>query len=191
VTVRSRRSQLVDAALALAAVAAAGALKAWSRGATAADLDWLLRPTAWLVSRTGAAAFVREAGVGYVDARRGFELVPACAGLNFLTVAFLSAALLHLPALARPRDKGALLLACAPLAFLLTLVANAGRVLVALALHEHHLALGWLTPARLHEATGAATYLAVLLAASLASSALLAGRAAHAGASMRAPEPAR
>ena len=57
--------------------------------AGADQLDWMLAPTARLVSWFTSAQPVLERGVGYVDFTRGIIVAPACAGINFMIMASL------------------------------------------------------------------------------------------------------
>ncbi len=110
-------------------------LKAAHGGADAARFEWLLRPTAWLVSALTGARFERTPGEGYLSRADSYVLAPSCAGLNFLLAAFLTLAFLFtwrrpLP-VALPRLLASLLGAWA-----LTVVVNTVRITLALALHH-------------------------------------------------------
>ena len=83
-------AQIVYVAVVLAVVIAG---KQYYREATAADLRWILAPTAQLVSWTTGGDFVYEAGPGWVDPQIGFIIAPPCAGVNFALAAFLALAL--------------------------------------------------------------------------------------------------
>jgi exosortase K len=158
-------ARAVDAAIFGSALLLAGALKHYAGNAHADQLSFLLRPTVCLVELLTGTRFEDEGAAGYLDRDHGYVIIAACAGVNFLVVAFASL-LAHAPRLRRAWQKVVLLLAAAGGAYALTIVANATRLILALALHNHRAAWGWFTPARLHETVGAAIYLIVLLLAS-------------------------
>ncbi len=174
------RAARTAAALAafLAAVGAAYALKRFYSTASAADLRFLLAPTAWLVEVAGGHRFDWTPG-GYLSTELRFVIAPACAGVNFLIVAF-AALVLGSVRPARPAWQNvAILLASAGAAYATTLLANALRILIAIPLWTHRVSLGWLTGARLHEAVGVAVFLGMLLLLHLAAR-RLAGAPVHA-----------
>lgn len=157
-----RARSAVAAAALLAALAGAFALKRFYSTATAADLRLLLAPTAWLVEVAGGHRFDWTSG-GYLSAERRFLIAPACAGVNFLIVAF-AALVLGLVRPSRPvwQNLG-VLAASAAAAFGATIVANAVRILIAIPLWTHRVSLGPLGGARLHELVGVVVFLATLL----------------------------
>jgi exosortase K len=164
---RARLRTGAAVAVGLAALAAAYAVKRFYSGATAEDLRPVLAPTTWLVELVGGHRFDWTTE-GYLDAEAGFLVAPACAGLNFLVVAF-CALVLGLVRPSRPALQNlGLLLASAAAAAAATVLANALRILVAIPLWTHRVAWGPLTGARLHELTGVAVFLGMLLLLHLA-----------------------
>lgn len=155
------RAAAAGAAFAVA-LAAAYALKRFYSGASAEDLRLVLAPTTWLVERAGRHRFEWTSG-GYVSRDLRFVIAPVCAGVNFLVVAFCALVL----ALVRPArsawQNAGLLAASAAAACLATPVVNALRILVAIPLWRHRVALGPLTGERLHELVGVAVFLGGLL----------------------------
>jgi exosortase K len=143
------------------ALAAAWALKAFYSTASAADLRFVLAPTAWLVGAAGGHEFAWTAG-GYRSAELRFVIAPVCAGVNFLIVAF-AALVLGFVRPARPGWHNAgILVAAAAAAYVTTILANALRILLAIPLWTHRIAIGWLTGPRLHELVGVAVFLGML-----------------------------
>jgi exosortase K len=144
------------------ALGAAYALKRFYSGASAADLRFVLAPTTWLVEALGGHRFEWTPG-GYLSRDLRFVIAPACAGVNFLIVAFCALVL----AFVRPARPGwqnaALLPVGAAAAYAATLLANALRILLAIPLWAHRVAFGPLTGARLHELLGVAVFLGGLL----------------------------
>jgi exosortase K len=154
----------------VATVAVVLAVKLYYRHATAADLDWILLPTVRLVELLTGLPFVKEAGIGYFNRDAAFAVIPACAGVNFLVVAFAS---LVLGQLSRVKQPLWLFFGAALPAFCATLVANAVRLAIAVELHRENLGWGWLTPGRLHQLEGVVVYLTALLLLSLGAAQLL------------------
>ena len=152
-----------DAALATAALGSAWALKAFYSRADADALRWILAPTVQLVRIATGVAFELEPHVGYLSRDRCFLVAPACAGVNFMIVAFVSLCLGLAHTCSGVGSRVALMLGGAAAAYAATVLANATRIALALRLREAGTALGPLTPARLHCALGVAVYFAFLL----------------------------
>lgn len=146
------------AVLALVLVAAY-ALKRFYSVAGADELDWILRPTTALVEAATGYSFVREQGAGYENRDLMFVIAPSCAGVNFLIAAFVMLSFTLVP-----RRGGWAALWAAGAAFGTTVVVNATRIVLVLAVHREGATYGWLTPDRLHRLIGAAVYLVALCA---------------------------
>lgn len=146
----------------LLALGAAWALKAFYSGASAADLRFVLAPTAWLVEVAGGHRFAWTPA-GYHSAELHYLIAPACAGVNFLIVAFIALVLGFVRPARSPAANAAVLVASAAAAYATTLLANAARILLAIPLWTHRVSLGALTGARLHELVGVAVFLCALL----------------------------
>ena len=147
---------------ALAVLAVMLALKQFYSAAGADRLTWILAPTARLTHWLTGAALLRESGVGYVDFSRGIIIAPACAGINFMIMAFGLAALCGLRHLRRmPPILAWLGLALAG-AFGLAVGVNALRIAASMWLYQADIYTGWLTPARVHRLAGVSLYLCAL-----------------------------
>lgn len=143
------------------------ALKRFYAGASAADLRFVLAPTTWLVEVAGGYRFDWTSS-GYLSAEHRFLIAPACAGVNFLVVAF-AGLVLGFVRPARPAWRnGAVLLASLAAAWAATVLANALRILVAIPLWTHRVSVAGLGGARLHELAGVAVFLPVLVLLHLA-----------------------
>lgn len=155
----------VASALCLAAVFAAGlALKAHASGADAEQLRWMLAPTTRLVQWATGVHFEDEGSAGFLSRERRFAIVPACAGVSFLVVALWTLAFGFVRAGAAPaRNLGVVGLAAAG-AYGATLVTNAARIALAMALHARGGTLAGLSPASLHRVQGVLVYLVALCA---------------------------
>jgi len=151
-----------DAAVAGVALGAAWALKAFYSAATFDQLRWILAPTMWIVGMT--EPFELDPHRGYLSLDQRFLVAPACAGVNFMIVAFVSLCLGLAPTCARAGARVALVLESAAVAYAATVLANATRIALAVRLHEAGAAFGPLTPSRLHCALGVAVYFGFLLA---------------------------
>jgi exosortase K len=134
------------------------ALKQHYSEAGSEDLAWILHPTAWLVEWLSKIPFEEEAHTGFVNYSRRIIIAPACAGVNFLIIAFSMAVFygaLHI------RDKtlkwlwlaGALLAA-----YGLTIFVNALRILASIYSYDAEIYSGWFTPERLHRLEGVIIY---------------------------------
>jgi exosortase K len=152
----------------LCALGAAFALKRFYSTASAADLRFVLAPTTWLVEvAAGGQRFDWTSG-GYLSTERRFLVAPACAGVNFLIVAFASLVLGFVRPSRPAWQNAGILVASAAAAYVTTVLANALRILIAIPLWTHGLSLGWLTGARLHELVGVVVFLGMLLLLHLA-----------------------
>jgi exosortase K len=153
-----------DVAAAAVALGVAWGLKVFYSRADADELDCILAPTVRLVSWTTGVAFELEPHRGYLGRDPLFLVAPACAGVNFLIVAFVSLFLGLAPACSRAGARVALVLGSAAAAYTATVLANATRIALAVRLRETGAALGPLTPSQLHCALGVAVYFGFLLA---------------------------
>lgn len=158
---RDHRWQIATVVVALAVVIAG---KQYYRDATAADLRWILAPTAQLVSWVSGGNFVYEAGPGYVDAHIGFIIAPPCAGVNFALAAFLALALGGLGGMNDGRTAFIRIARAAALAYVATLVINTIRIAIAIAMHRGTLDVGGLDHAEAHRIEGIVIYLGGLCA---------------------------
>ena len=118
----------------------------------------MLAPTRRLVEWLSGASFEAEPGVGYLSRDRRFQIVPACAGVNFMIVAFTSLACGLAHTRKTLRGRLALLLTSAVAAYAVTIVANAARISAAMSLHAAAVTVWPLIGEQLHAAVGAAIY---------------------------------
>ena len=63
-------------------------IKRYYADANVDDLQWILGPTARLVTAVTTTPFQWEAGEGYLSRERMFLIEKACAGINFMIAAF-------------------------------------------------------------------------------------------------------
>lgn len=145
-----------------AAVAMAYAVKRHYSAASADDLEWILRPTVALVSGVTGVSFDREVGVGYLNAPLRYSIVPACAGVNFWVVAFLSIAFAFLRMEGRPGRAAFGLFAAALGAYGATVLANSLRIVLALEIHTRDLHVGGFGADVVHRTLGVLVYVPAL-----------------------------
>ena len=128
----------------LAVLAVALAIKHHYSVASAADLQWMLRPLSLLLEWISGHAFHRDSLHEWVSESADIRLVKACAGINFLLMSLLAWAWVFRPA--RGDDVGVptrvagrilLLLAVIVAAWTTALLANSLRILVAMNLPGH------------------------------------------------------
>ena len=152
----------MNGAMILAALGVGWRVKEFYSQAKPSDLLWVLTPTTHLIEWLTGAHFEFEAQRGFLCRDLRYEIVPACAGVNFMVVAFVSlvAGLVHTRSSAAGRLGWFALAAGA--AYATTLLANASRIAIAMAMHQAGTSLGPLTGDRLHCATGAFVYLLFL-----------------------------
>jgi exosortase K len=130
--------------------------------ASADQLNWILAPTAKLVAWLTPAHPVYECGVGYVDFGQGIIVAPACAGINFMIMAFGLAALCCIIRISRPTTLLICLVASLSCAYGYTLLVNAVRIGLSMILYRADIYGQWLTPQRLHRLVGIGLYLGAL-----------------------------
>jgi exosortase K len=161
---RAPTGREIGALLALAAaLASAYALKRHYSSASADQLGWMLAPTTALVELFTGGGFVPEPGIGYLSTRLRFAIAPSCAGVNFLIAAFAGLVLLYIRPHRPAAHNAAILAASAAAAYLATLAANTVRIVIAIPLHTHQVALGPLRGGELHRLEGIVVYLVALL----------------------------
>lgn len=140
------------------AVLIAWGLKRHYADARAEDLAWILGPTSRLAGAIAGTTFEPQPGEGYVSRERLFVIAKACAGVNFMVAAFgmLILALLHRVGslMSAARVLGASLLASYGAAVLV----NASRIVVALWLAAHPVALSAFSAAGVHRLEGVVVY---------------------------------
>jgi len=146
----------------LLATVLAMALKQHYSTANAAQLRWILTPTAWLVSFFTQTAFGFVAGKGFTTGDQSIIIAPACAGLNFLLICFctLTFSFMHHTKTAR---SGLRLMAVSGLTALgLTLAVNTGRIILSMRIPADTLINGPISEDRLHRLEGICVYFLAL-----------------------------
>jgi exosortase K len=122
------------------------------------DLAWILRPTAALVEQISGIPFEEEAHTGFVNYTHRVIIAPACAGVNFLIIAFCMAVSSGLHHSRQKRGKILWLAAGMVSAYLLTIFVNVLRIILSIYSYDADIYSGWLTPQRMHRLEGVIIY---------------------------------
>jgi len=158
--VSGARAGRADAGVLGVALGLAFGAKAFHASASPEALRWLLGPTTALVSALSGLRFEAEPGVGYLSRDLALVIAPACAGVNYLVIAFCALVFGFAPRIERRARRWGWLLAAAALAYVATLGVNATRIALSIALREAP--LPGLDGAEAHRLTGIAVYLGSL-----------------------------
>ena len=160
-----------------AAIAAAYGLKlAYSR-ASAADLAWILVPTARAVGWLRGETLTFDPASGWVAPDGSYVIAPACAGVSFLILVLTVAVLGFAHRLRSPRARLGWWLASAAGAYAITLAVNTLRIVAAVELYRLGPVAG-LTPEAAHRLLGILIYLGALWGLFIALDQLTGGRRA-------------
>ncbi len=122
------------------------------------DLDWILRPTAWLVETITGLGFINEAHTGYVNQENGIIIAPACAGINFLIIAFSMAVFTCNHHMGTCGQKVVCFLFSSFSSYCLAIGVNAMRIVISIHLFTADIYNNWLTPSRCHRIEGVFIY---------------------------------
>jgi exosortase K len=145
------------------AVVAVAALIAWGlkrhyADARAEDLVWILGPTSRLAGAMSGTTFVPQPGEGYFSREHLFVIAKACAGVNFMLAAF-AMLVLALRHHARSLMSAACVLGASLLAsYGAAVLVNAARIVAALWLAAHPIAVSVLSAAEVHRLEGIVVY---------------------------------
>lgn len=142
----------------LAAILIALMLKQHYSQARPEDLQWILGPTACLVSLVSGERFMFEAGTGYVCDAGRVIIAPGCAGVNFMLMVFGMAAFTGLRHMRSGCHRIIWLAGGLAASYLWTLGVNLLRIL--LSIHTFHADIfpGGLTWAGIHRLEGVVIY---------------------------------
>lgn len=127
------------------------------------DLRWILAPTTWLTSLFVSGEFVFQAGQGYLSREQSVLISPACAGVNFLIVALVSLTLGFSGRFCSLGQRARWLATSVGLAYLTTLLVNALRIGLSIAVAHLAARVTGLTFQSVHRLLGIFIYLAGLL----------------------------
>jgi len=162
-------------------------LKYYYSHAGSDDLNWILIPTSRVVEYLSGIHFEKELHIGLVNHAHRFIIVPSCAGVNFLTIAFATLFFSFVHCLKGIGLKLLWLAISAGFAYPLTLVANALRIIAAIYLYQADIYGGWVTMERVHRVEGTFTYFLFLLITYLTAERLAQGLILKAPGRQRSP----
>jgi exosortase K len=145
------------AILSLAALAM-WAMKRYYADAPVDELQWILGPTATLVTALTGVPFEWEPGQGYLSRERFFLIAKACAGINFMIAAFGMIAIVRGRQVRSCRAAAGILLMCVLTSYSAAVCVNAARIAVAMWLATHPAGFAGMTAAQVHRVEGIACY---------------------------------
>jgi exosortase K len=143
-----------------ALLAAYGLKLAYSR-ASAADLGWILLPTARAVGWLRGETLTFDPGAGWVGPWGSYVIAPACAGVNFLILVLTVSVLGFSHRLRSPVARLGWWAGSFAGAYVLTLAVNTLRILAAVELYRRGPIAG-LDPEQVHRLLGTVLYLGAL-----------------------------
>ena len=143
-----------------ALLAAYGLKLAYSR-ASAADLAWILVPTARAVGWLRGEILTLSPGAGWVAPDGSYFIAPACAGVNFMILALTVSVFGFSHRLRSPGARLSWWVASLAGAYVFTIAVNTLRIVAAVELHRLGSVAG-LTPGQIHRLLGAVLYLGAL-----------------------------
>ena len=152
-----KRTQVAALAVAVVVVVVG---KEYYRAASAADLRWILAPTAHVATWLRCGHFTFDPQLGYVDRDLGFAIAPPCAGLHFALAAFVALTIAWLGAMTDWRSVARHLAAALALAYAATFIINTIRIVIAIRMHRMDLA----DREQMHRLEGIVVYLGGLCA---------------------------
>lgn len=159
-------------------LACATALKLYYSEATPNQLRWILAPTAALVECLSGLPFEYESHAGYINRENRFMIVSSCSGVHFMMIAFLMLSLKWISCFHTGWHRWLTIPSAAIAAYLVTLLANAMRISLALQLQLSHMTVWGLSPERLHRLEGIVVYFGCLLLLATLSEKLIAWKTA-------------
>ena len=152
-----------NAAAFAVAAALAYALKAAFSRLGPDELRWITAPTQALVAAVTDLRFTYEPGYGYVDLGHRLVIAKSCTGVNYMLAAFGLIVAAVVPVVTGRARKLAAVAGAAAAAFAVTVVVNAIRIALGVALHDGGWEWGWLDAARVHRLAGIVVYLVSLV----------------------------
>jgi exosortase K len=160
-----------------AGLALALALKEFYSHAGADQLLWILAPSAWVARYLGGVDLTYERGAGFISSTHHLVVGPACAGVNFLVIAFLTLFFAFLSRFEGVRRRLDWMAGALAIAYGATIITNGVRIVLAAHLYELPIYHGSVTPELVHRLAGTVIYYGSLLALHQVVGALLNARA--------------
>ena len=137
-------------------------LKSYFSRADAAQLSWMLKPTASLVSMATGIRFHMEPELGFVDSGHTLIIAPGCAGGNFMVIALLLVAWTGISRTHAIREKTVWLLLSPVIAYWATIAVNSIRVILSIYLYRAPIYSAHVTREGVHRLAGVIIYVSGL-----------------------------
>jgi exosortase K len=134
------------------------AMKRYYAEAPVDELQWILGPTATLVTALTRVSFEWEPGQGYLSRERFFLIAKACAGINFLIAAFSMLAVVRGRRVRSCRAAAVALSMCVVASYSAAVCVNAARITIAMWLAAHPVGFAGMTARQIHRVEGIACY---------------------------------
>ncbi|MBE0583175.1 MAG: exosortase K [Desulfofustis sp.] len=155
---RLARMRGAQAGVAAATLGIAVMVKLFYRDADSRALAWLLGPTAMLVEALTGIEFSHVPGSGWLSQTHWVVIAPACAGVNYLVIAFCMSAFQGIAALRRTPALTGWLVFSGLSAVVVTVLVNSLRIWLSLRAFRSDPAGGLLSAEALHRLTGVVVY---------------------------------
>ena len=139
------------------------ALKYYYSKAESDNLDWILAPTARWVQILCGISFEKEQHIGYVNHAYQFIIAPACAGINFMIIAYSTLIYSFIHYMNTVKSRLLWMVSCLGIVYLYTILVNSLRIIPSIFLLQLDIYNGWITPERIHTIEGTIVYFASLL----------------------------
>jgi exosortase K len=150
--------KLADIIFILIVVMIAFGLKYHYSQASVDGLNWILAPTVELVEQLSGITFEQEAYTGFISKAHRIIIAKSCAGVNFLIISFCMLIFTRFRSAKPVGAKILLFIKSIIIAYFLTIIVNALRIILAIYLFDADIYGGWLTREMLHRIEGTAIY---------------------------------
>lgn len=139
------------------------ALKYYYSKADSDNLDWILAPTVRWVQVLCGIPFEKEQHIGYVNHSYQFIIAPACAGINFMIIAFSTLIYSFTHRMSTVKCRLLWMVSSLGIVYFYTIMVNSLRIIPSIYLLQMDIYSGWITPERIHTIEGTSVYFASLL----------------------------
>jgi exosortase K len=135
-------------------------LKAFYSHAGSSELLWILAPSVWLAKFVGGIDLAYEPGAGFISHTYRMVVGPACAGVNFIVICFLT---LYFCFSRYFPNKVRWLVSSAILSYIAAVAVNGLRIFLSAHLWTADFYVRWITPGQMHRLAGTVVYFVSLL----------------------------
>jgi exosortase K len=127
------------------------------------DLWWILHPTATLVGAVTGTVFAVAPGEGYISHERLLLIEKSCAGINFMIGAFGMVVFALFHRVGSPGSALRVLVVSLMTGYISAVLVNTARIVIAMWLAAHPVAITTLSAAQLHRLEGITVYFSGLV----------------------------